>query len=215
MQFTIGLSATYFISSHLSSFVVVSFHQLFKVATLNMSDSVLDTNKKNTFFSNYNTLLIRHPLLINGIQAALIAGLGVLISDSINGNFGSFDWLEVRTMMIINLVFNTPILLWFFKQLDKIKSGVLTKLLVDQLIFSPVFNSCIIALRLFLIGTDMNDIVPQVIAVVPKALLSSWLFWFPQRYLTLTYVPASYQLLCGSVCGLAWNVIFSMILMAK
>lgn len=171
-------------------------------------------SKKNSLFSKYNTLLIKYPLLVNGIQAAILAGMGVILSEVINGK-SSFDWLEVRTMMIINMVFNTPVLIWFYKQLDRIKGGVLPKLLVDQLLFSPVFTACIIGLRLFLIGADVSDIPNTVMAVVPKALLSSWLFWVPQRFLTLTYVPPAYQLLCGNVCALVWNVIFTMILTAK
>lgn len=172
------------------------------------------TDKKSSLFAQYNSLLIRYPFLVNGIQSAILGGIGVIISEIISGHL-QIDWLEVRTMMIINLVFNTPILLWFSKQLERMNHGILTKLFIDQLLFSPLFTAGIIGLRLYLVGEDINDIPNQVMATVPVAMKSSWLFWFPQRYLTLKYVPSSYQLLSGSLCGLVWNVIFTMILSAK
>ncbi len=170
--------------------------------------------KDKSLFATYNTLLIRFPLLINGVQAAILAGLGVVISQLVTGDL-EYDWLEIRTMMVISLVFSTPILLWFFKQLERMQSGIIVKLLVDQLLFSPPFTAGIVALRLFLVGTPLSDIPQLVLTVVPKAMMSSWMFWFPQRFLTLKYVPPAYQLLCGNVCALAWNVIFTMILTAK
>lgn len=168
--------------------------------------------KPPSLIDSYNAAVAKNPLLINALQAAILGGLGTFISELIKG--GAIDKKEVFIMMVINAVFMTPVLLWFFGVLERMKGGVIAKLLVDQLIFSPVFTAAIISVRLFLLGNKIDDIVPIVIEVVPKAMMSSWLFWFPQRYLTLSYLPPQHHLLCGNVCALVWNVIFSMILTA-
>ncbi len=170
--------------------------------------------KKTTFFAVYNSLLIQYPFLVNGIQSAILAGVGVVLSQVISGS-ESLDLLEIRTMMIINLVFCTPVLIWFNRKLERSGSTIMAKLFFDQLVFSPLFTAGIIGLRLYLMGADIEGIPQQVLDVVPAAMKSSWLFWFPARFITLKFVPPAYHLLCGNLFALVWNVIFSMILAAK
>ena len=177
-------------------------------------DNEVSKDKKVSILDSYNAAVAKHPFLVNAIQAAVLGGLGTYISEVIKGA-PVIDTNEIFIMILINALFNTPILLRFCGFLEKMKGGVIPKLLVDQLLFSPVFTAAIIALRLFLIGTKVDSILPIVKDIVPKAMKSSWLFWFPQRYLTLSYVPPQHQLLCGNVCALVWNVIFSMILTSQ
>lgn len=170
--------------------------------------------KKKSILDSYNAVVAKYPFLINALIAAVLGGLGTFISEMIKGA-SVIDKKEIFIMVLINALFITPVCLWFFGILERMKGGVIPKLLVDQLIFSPIFTASIIALRLFLLGNRIDEILPVVVEVVPTAMKLSWLFWFPQRYLTLSYVPPQLQLLCGNVCALVWNVIFSMILTAQ
>jgi hypothetical protein len=93
-----------------------------------------------------------------------------------------------------------------------LKANNFVKLCIDQFVFSPFFNSAIVGLRLFLLGTDINEIPSLVISTVPKTMLYAWLFWIPIRYLTLKHCPPAYQLITGSLFSIVWNVIFSFVL---
>ncbi|RYH16503.1 hypothetical protein EON65_29965 [archaeon] len=166
---------------------------------------------EETWFDKYNQALVRYPFLINAVQSAVIAALGVMVSQQMNGA-KHYDWTEVRAMVIINFIFMTPILLAFISYLNNLQASNLTKLAIDQLLFSPPFTAGIIGLRLFLLGTDLSQVPGIVIKVLPKAMVSSMMFWLPTRFLIMSYVPAQLQLLTGSLGGFVWNVIFSMIL---
>eukprot|EP01031_Cornospumella_fuschlensis_P029547 gene29547-35664_t len=167
--------------------------------------------EERTWFGRYNQALVKYPFLINALQSAIIASLGVLVSQQIKGA-KNVDWTEVRAMAIINFAFMTPVLLTFISFLNNLRANNFIKLAIDQLIFSPPFTASIIGLRLFLLGTNAGQIPRIVFAVLPKAVVTSMMFWLPTRYLIMSYVPPQLQLLMGSLGGFVWNVIFSMIL---
>jgi len=170
--------------------------------------------KKNTWLTWYKSLLVQYPLLMNGVQAALMAGLGGFLSQMIAG-VTKFDFHEIQIMMLINFAYHTPILIWFSTLLAKSKMNLVTKVVVDQLFFSPVFTSGIVAVRLLLKGTDIKSIPAEVINVVPGAMLYSWMFWIPAKTFILAYVPVMYQFLVNNAFALVWNIIFAAILNAK
>ena len=152
---------------------------------------------------------------MNAIQSSMIASTGVVISQIISSSSEKFvlNWLEIRVMAMIVAFFNTPILLWFFKFLSTSKMGIFAQLLLDQFIFSPPFSAGIITLRfIFINGIPLSGILSQLITVLPKAMMTSWMFWIPCRFLMLIYVPAHLQLLVVNMCALVWNVIFALIL---
>jgi hypothetical protein len=127
----------------------------------------------------------------------------------------SIQWREVIIMMIIGASFITPALLIFYHFLNKLTiGGSLGKLIVDQVIFAPMFNCSIIALRFFLLDSNLScaDILNLVKTIGPTAIKSAWLFWIPQRYFSLNYVPGMYQLVFGNLCSYVWNILFSMIM---
>ncbi len=89
-------------------------------------------------------------------------------------------------------------------------------LFFDQVIFSPLFTAGLIALRMYLKqGGDFDTIRHEVLTVVPNAMLSSWAFWIPIRFLILKFIPSIFQQLFGSLASLMWNILFSMILNKK
>lgn len=173
-----------------------------------------DKKKDNSALAQYKNLLVRYPLLVNGLQAAVIAGLSVLVSQIIAG-VPVFDWIEVRVMMLINFAYHTPILLQWGGFLSRSNMSFPTKLIIDQALFSPFFTAGIIGWRLYLLGTDMNEIPGLLIATVPGAMMSSWLFWVPAKAVILMFVPAMYQFLANSGFAFVWNIIFAAILRTK
>jgi Mpv17 / PMP22 family len=123
------------------------------------------------------------------------------------------NWREAIIMTMISAAYTTPMLLIFYHFLNKVKSNSLVKLFIDQFIFSPIFTCSIIALRFFLLDSNLTitDVVNLTIKIAPSAMTYCWLFWIPQRYFTLNYVPGMYQVMFGSICGFVWNIIFSMV----
>lgn len=181
------------------------------------------TSKSKSLFNNYQNLMIRYPFLMNAIQAGVINGSSVIVSQFLTYNETldkefHIQWYDVITMSIIAMTLITPILLIFYSQLNKLQIGKMMKLLIDQLIFSPLLTFSIICYRFVLLGyfhnemQSMNSIFVLAMEITPKAMRSSWLFWIPARFFVLNYVPPMYHLLVGSILSFVWNIVFSMIL---
>ena len=175
-------------------------------------EDLIDVDIEKKKESSYQTLIRKYPYAVNAIQSAIISSCSVIVSQSLAGN-SKYDWSEVRTVSIIGAFWITPVLLLFYSRLHKFQLGFLSKLAVDQLIFSPLFTITIIALRLLLLGRVPIADFPSVLSqTVPKAILSSWTFWVPARGFTLLIVPPHLHVLTGSLFSFLWNIILSMLL---
>ncbi len=72
-----------------------------------------DDRKKDSLLAQYQSLLRRYPLPMNALQSSTIAGIGVSLSQLYS--YGSvMDTREVRVMMMINVIYHTPILYAFY-----------------------------------------------------------------------------------------------------
>ena len=181
----------------------------------NTSEDEVDNGKyRPTFLADYKSLMIRYPFLVNAIQSALISSCSVLVSQYL-AQRSETDWSEVRTVAFIGAFWITPVLLLFYSKLQKSSLGVIGKLMLDQLLFSPLFTVSIITARLFLLQrVPMYEFPTILLQTVPTAVLSSWTFWIPARGFTLLVVPAHLHLLMGSIFSFLWNIILSMLLNA-
>lgn len=174
----------------------------------------LDVDVEGKKKSTYQTLMIKYPFFVNATQSAIISSSSVIVSQLLAGN-SKIDWSEVRTVAFIGSFWITPVLLVFYSKLHRLQLGVLGKLALDQLIFSPIFTLTIISLRLVVLGrVPYNDFTSVLGQTVPKAVLSSWTFWVPARGFTLLIVPVHLHLLAGNVFSFIWNIILSMLLNA-
>ena len=174
----------------------------------------LDVDVEGKKKSTYQTLMIKYPFFVNATQSAIISSSSVIVSQLLAGN-SKIDWSEVRTVALIGSFWITPVLLVFYSKLHRLQLGVLGKLALDQLIFSPIFTLTIISLRLVVLGrVPYNDFTSVLGQTVPKAVLSSWTFWIPARGFTLLIVPVHLHLLAGNVFSFIWNIILSMLLNA-
>lgn len=171
-----------------------------------------EDSKKQSLSAMYNTALVQYPVLMNSLIAGILAGLGVLMSGLLVNPGEAINWGEVKVMIVVASVFTTPVLLAWYALLEKMPGGVVGKLVIDQLLFSPICTAGILAFRLLLLGTDVSEILPELIEVVPKVMGPNWLFWIPQRYLTMMFVPPNYHVIGGNICALVWNGILAVIL---
>jgi hypothetical protein len=181
----------------------------------NSDEKDAEKGKVTTLLKRYQTLLVRYPLLMNALQSGFISSCSVITSQFVAGkSFDEINWIEVRTMCVIAMFFITPTLLAFYGVvLEKLHWGVIGKLIVDQLLFSPLFTAAIITLRFVVLGeVPLREIPGLVIQIVPKAVFSSWTFWIPARAFTLKFVPPHLHLLTGNMMSFVWNIIFSLLL---
>ena len=172
--------------------------------------------------------MARYPLLMNEVQSGIITASAVACSNVVTGE--NIDHIEVLIMTIVTLTFITPILLRYFDWLGSLKLPVLHGLVLDQLIFSPIFTTGIITYREFVhdimfggpldLSTLMNaDNVMQrivkVAQIVPSIMIKSWGYWVPLRLLILKFVPPMYHVVIGSAFSFIWQIIMALALKGK
>ena len=191
-----------------------SSKSLSEVQNVTGKDEVDNGKYRSTYLADYKSLMIRYPYAVNASQSAAISSCSVLVSQYL-AERSETDWSEVRTVSFIAAFWITPVLLLFYSKLQKSSLGVAGKLMLDQLLFSPLFTVSIITARLFLLQrVPIYEFYTILLQTVPTAVLSSWTFWIPARGFTLLVVPAHLHLLIGSIFSFLWNIILSMLLNA-
>jgi hypothetical protein len=183
-----------------------------------MSTTTKDSKKsKETLFSKYMNLMDNYPLVMNTIQGTLIAACSVIVSQYIickeKSNFVVDTW-EVNVMSSIQLAFIAPVLFFYCGNiLPLVPFGNAGQLIADQFIFSPIFTSAIVALRLYFYdGKIMNEIPDVLVKIMPSTMSYCWLFWIPVRLYAIVYIPLKYHLLYAAIMSFFWNIIFSLVL---
>jgi hypothetical protein len=130
----------------------------------NVKFSILETSRIATFvhscYTRYLHLCENRPFPTNSITAGVLAGIGDILAQSLQGGatsmgFSSFNWVRWRTFMLTGLLFEGPWMSFWYKGLtrlgrwmeSKFKSGprqqVLGQIVADQtfgvVLFYPTF----------------------------------------------------------------------------
>ncbi|KAJ8770343.1 hypothetical protein K2173_014953 [Erythroxylum novogranatense] len=166
-----------------------------------------------SFISWYLTLLAEHPVWTKAVTSAVLTLLGDLICGLVIEQVASPDFKRTFLFTFLGFALVGPKLHFWYLYLSKLMpkpgaTGALSRLLLDQFLFSPTF-----------IGVFLSTLATQegkASQVVPKrqqewfsAVLANWQLWIPFRFLNFRFVPQQFQVLAANVIALAWNVILS------
>ena len=178
---------------------------------------VLTKNDRKSLYGSYKDALVRFPLIINGIQSAILTSIGVLISQYLSSKDSwKFDLNEVRVMALISVVVNTPMLHYFYKYLSNSGYSAVIQVLIDQFSFSIALNFLVLSARLLLLhGTSFAAVPFAALKLLPTVMFYCWFFWIPARYLTISYIPSYFHLLTSGICAVAWRAIFCIVINGK
>lgn len=178
--------------------------------------------KTNEFVKNYQQMLVEHKFAMNVLQGGIITALGVAASSYLSK--GVIDFVEIKTMATLSSIYIVPTLTLFYGEfLDKLKISKIDKLVVDQLLWSPIFTTSIITLRIIISccfhGTtadlSIDNLFAEVLNSAPNVVLAAWGFWIPFRFLTLTFAPIHLHVLIGSVGNFFWTIVLTFLLSKK
>ena len=82
-----------------------------------------------------------------------------------------------------------------------------SQLMIVPLIYYPVFFTLTAALQ----GLDWNAGVARARTMFGPLMARNLLFWIPAQYIQFSFVPEDLQIPFGSVCGLAWTFVLSVL----
>ncbi|CAJ0577635.1 unnamed protein product, partial [Mesorhabditis spiculigera] len=163
-----------------------------------------------TFFAS------RRPLIFQSIVSGCIAASGDAMSQLVieGTTLDRYDVVRTSRFAFLGTFLVAPVLFHWFRTLDRLRFGPpvlhpVQRVLVDQLLFGPVFSTCWLTSLRILEGRSWEDNF--------KLLQRDWwplwktglCFWPIVQLLNFTFVPLNNRVITTNAAGLIWNCYIS------
>ncbi|KAF2129909.1 hypothetical protein P153DRAFT_366406 [Dothidotthia symphoricarpi CBS 119687] len=126
------------------------------------------------------------------------------------------DWHRTGRALIIGGISSIPSYKWFlwlgnnFNYSSKILS-LTTKVLVNQVFFTPLFNSYFFGMQTLLVGATLPEIIERIKNTVPTSWINSCKLWPAVTAFSFTYIPTQYRSIFGGVIAIGWQTYLSLL----
>ncbi|KAK2768220.1 hypothetical protein FQN54_000072 [Arachnomyces sp. PD_36] len=127
---------------------------------------------------------------------------------------GGYDPLRTMRHLSIGIVASVPSYTWFmyvhnnFNFPSKILS-ILTKVLVQQITFTPIFNIYFFSAQSLLAGSSPTDTLERLKKAVPTSVLNSFKLWPAVSAFSFVYVKAEFRPLFFGAVAVGWQTYLS------
>ncbi|KAJ4384520.1 hypothetical protein N0V86_000119 [Didymella sp. IMI 355093] len=126
------------------------------------------------------------------------------------------DWARTARALVIGGISSIPSYKWFlwlsmnFNYSSKILS-LTTKVVVNQILFTPIFNSYFFGMQTLLAGASFDEIVERIKNTVPTSWINSCKLWPAVTAFSFTYIPIQYRSIFGGVIAIGWQTYLSLL----
>lgn len=87
--------------------------------------------------------------------------------------------------------------------------SIATKIVVQQIIFAPLFNTYFFGMQALLSGDDTNDVMRRIRGAVPESVVSSLKFWPAVTAFSFTFIQPGYRFLFSNGFAALWQTYLS------
>ncbi|GAQ88733.1 protein Mpv17 [Klebsormidium nitens] len=168
-----------------------------------------------SLWQQYLALLESHPVLTKAITSSFLNFAGDLLCQTVIEKKKELDFRRMGVISLIGLVLVGPTLHFWYGLLNRtVKipggAGIVSRLVLDQFLFSPAFIAAFFSTLLTLEGR------PSLIqATLQKEWVSTcianWKIWIPFQFLNFWLVPPQLQVGAANVIALLWTVYLSFV----
>lgn len=88
---------------------------------------------------------------------------------------------------------------------------ITTQVVVNQLLFTPIFNSYFFGMQTLLAGASFDEIVQRIKHTVPTSWINSCKLWPVVTAFSFTYIPIQYRSIFGGVIAIGWQTYLSLL----
>jgi protein Mpv17 len=166
-------------------------------------------------WARYNALLEAQPLLTK----ALTSLTGFTVGDILAQKFvepadAPYDIMRTIRLGSFGMLFHGPTGHYFYGFLDSKLPGtapmtVVSKVLIDQTIWNPIFGLCFFGYLNFMEGKSWAQYVEKLNADLKTAVMGSWTVWVPAHTINFRFVPPAQRLLYINSIQIFYNVFLS------
>ncbi|KAL6707404.1 hypothetical protein ACN47E_004183 [Coniothyrium glycines] len=190
-------------------------------------------------FRAYGRVQQRRPYMTQLISSLVIYFVGDLVAQSIaqpappevlsaNGEEDAVekgwvqdwsdnrDWARTGRAIMIGGLSSIPSYRWFlwlsnnFNYTSKILS-LSVKVGVNQVLFTPLFNSYFFGMQSLLSGATAAEIIERIKNTVPTSWINSCKLWPIVTAFSFTYIPIQYRSIFGGVIAIGWQTYLSLL----
>ena len=87
----------------------------------------------------------------------------------------------------------------------------MAQVVVNQLLFTPIFNSYFFGMQTLLTGASFDEIVERIKHTVPTSWINSCKLWPAVTAFSFTYIPIQYRSIFGGVIAIGWQTYLSLL----
>jgi protein Mpv17 len=87
--------------------------------------------------------------------------------------------------------------------------SILTKVIVNQAVFTPVFNSYFFGMQAFLTGESTTGVLARIRAAVPTSMINSLKLWPAVTAFSFAFIQPQYRFMFSGVFAVAWQAYLS------
>jgi protein Mpv17 len=87
--------------------------------------------------------------------------------------------------------------------------SILTKVLVNQAVFTPIFNSYFFGMQALLTGESTTGVLARIHAAVPTSMLNSLKLWPAVTAFSFAFIAPQYRFMFSGIFAVAWQAYLS------
>ncbi|KAF2173972.1 hypothetical protein M409DRAFT_32448, partial [Zasmidium cellare ATCC 36951] len=168
-------------------------------------------------FRAYNNMQARSPLLTQWETTLIIYFLGDLSAQTVQTNAyteARYEPIRGFRAMFIGGIISIPSYKWFlwlgrnFNYASHLKS-LAAKIVVSQMLFTPIFNTYFFSMQTLLSGGSLKDARDRVVATVPVSWKNSWKLWPAVTAFTFTFIRPQNRSVFAGVVAIGWQTYLS------
>lgn len=84
-----------------------------------------------------------------------------------------------------------------------------TKIVVNQSVFTPLFNSYFFGMQSFLAGDNLTEVWDRIKRTVPTSMINSVKLWPAVTAINFTFIPIEYRSVFAGVIAVGWQTYLS------
>ncbi|CAN8102038.1 unnamed protein product [Discula destructiva] len=154
----------------------------------------------------------KRPWVVQLCTSLTIFCLGDMCSQRIGGK--DYDPVRTGRAIIIGGVISIPNFEWFmflsrnFNYASKLLS-IATKIVVNQVVFTPLFNSYFFGMQALLAGDTLVECWERIKRTVPTSMKNSVKLWPIVTAINFTMVPIEFRSVFAGVIAVGWQTYLS------
>jgi len=164
------------------------------------------------FFAWFHRTQEKRPYTVQLSTSLIVYLCGDLVAQDVGGE--KYDPIRTLRMLTIGAIASAPGYRWFlflgnhFNYPSQIRS-VAAKVVVQQMIFTPVFNTYFFGMQAILTGERPSGVLERIRKAVPISIANSIKVWPAVTAVSFAFILPQYRFMFSGVFAVAWQAYLS------